>query len=102
MALAFSTLCSVTMFDMKPALHYQGPRADGLKQKRDRHKFHIKHLEMAMRAVDNDALGVEQVWRKTTLHIRTPFYMQASFGVSIAFVWPFCNNNSEELNGSMT
>lgn len=46
--------------------HCQGPRADGLKQKRDRHKFHIKHLEMAMRAVDNDALGVEQVWLKTT------------------------------------
>ena len=40
----------------------QGPRSDELKQRRDRHKFHIKHLEMAMRAVDNDALGVDQVW----------------------------------------
>ncbi|KAK7506379.1 hypothetical protein BaRGS_00002491 [Batillaria attramentaria] len=38
-----------------------GPRADELKQLRDRHKFHIKHLEMAMRAVDNDALAVEQI-----------------------------------------
>merc|ERR1712087_905525 len=38
-----------------------GLRVDELKQKRDRHKFHIKHLEMAMRAVANDALGVEQV-----------------------------------------
>ncbi|XP_070185926.1 CCR4-NOT transcription complex subunit 3-like isoform X3 [Littorina saxatilis] len=38
-----------------------GPRVEELKTKRDRHKFHIKHLEMAMRAVDNDALGVEQI-----------------------------------------
>ncbi|XP_076449524.1 CCR4-NOT transcription complex subunit 3-like isoform X2 [Babylonia areolata] len=38
-----------------------GPRSEELKQRRDRHKFHIKHLEMAMRAVDNDALAVEQI-----------------------------------------
>lgn len=38
-----------------------GPRADELKQRRDRHKFHIKHLEMAMRAVDNDAVGIEKI-----------------------------------------
>lgn len=38
-----------------------GPRVDELKQCRERHKFHIKHLEMAMRAVDNDALAVEQI-----------------------------------------
>lgn len=38
-----------------------GPRADELKARRDRHKYHIKQLEMAMRAVDNDAVGVEKI-----------------------------------------
>lgn len=38
-----------------------GPRIEELKQLRDRHKFHIKHLEMAMRAVDNDQLAVEKI-----------------------------------------
>lgn len=51
-------LCMITLHH---TLCFQGPRVEELKTKRDRHKFHIKHLEMAMRAVDNDALGVEQV-----------------------------------------
>lgn len=39
----------------------QGPRADELKTLRDRHKYHMKQLELVMRAVDNDAVPLEQV-----------------------------------------
>ncbi|XP_025095871.1 CCR4-NOT transcription complex subunit 3-like isoform X2 [Pomacea canaliculata] len=38
-----------------------GPRADELKTLRDRHKYHMKQLELVMRAVDNDAVPLEQI-----------------------------------------